>query len=41
MHQQKFRMLFPNSDVIVLSLPTPMDENNVPDYSALCLLENN
>ncbi len=24
-----------NSDVIVLSLPTPMDENNVPDYSAL------
>jgi nucleotide sugar dehydrogenase len=25
----------PNSDVIVLSLPTPMDDNNVPDYSAL------
>ncbi len=25
----------PNSDLIVLSLPTPMDENNVPDYSAL------
>ena len=24
-----------NSDLIVLSLPTPMDENNVPDYSAL------
>lgn len=23
------------SDVIILSLPTPMDENNVPDYSAL------
>ena len=23
------------SDVILLSLPTPMDENNVPDYSAL------
>ena len=25
----------PSSDVIVLSLPTPMDEKNVPDYSAL------
>lgn len=25
----------PTSDVILLSLPTPMDENNVPDYSAL------
>jgi len=25
----------PNSDLIVLSLPTPMDENNIPDYSAL------
>ena len=25
----------PSSDVIILSLPTPMDENNVPDYSAL------
>ena len=24
-----------NSDLIVLSLPTPMDENNIPDYSAL------
>ena len=24
-----------SSDVIVLSLPTPMDENNVPDYTAL------
>ena len=24
-----------NSDLILLSLPTPMDENNVPDYSAL------
>ena len=23
------------SDVILLSLPTPMDENNIPDYSAL------
>ena len=25
----------PQSDVILLSLPTPMDENNVPNYSAL------
>ena len=25
----------PNSDLILLSLPTPMDENKVPDYSAL------
>ena len=25
----------PNSDLILLSLPTPMDENNVPNYSAL------
>lgn len=25
----------PKSDVILLSLPTPMDENNVPNYSAL------
>lgn len=25
----------PASDVILLSLPTPMDETNVPDYSAL------
>ena len=25
----------PNSDIILLSLPTPIDENNVPDYSAL------
>ena len=25
----------PLSDVIILSLPTPMDENNIPDYSAL------
>ena len=24
-----------SSDVIVLSLPTPMDENNIPDYTAL------
>ena len=25
----------PNSDVILLSLPTPMDKNNIPDYSSL------
>jgi len=25
----------PNSQIILLSLPTPMDENNTPDYSAL------
>ena len=26
---------FPQSDVVLLSLPTPMDKNNIPDYSAL------
>jgi len=26
-----------SSDVIVLSLPTPMDEKNIPNYSALLL----
>jgi len=31
----KFEDAIPNSDLILLSLPTPMDENNVPDYSAL------
>ena len=25
----------PNSDLVLLSLHTPMDENNIPDYSAL------
>ena len=25
----------PNSDLVLLSLPTPMDKNNVPDYSSL------
>jgi len=25
----------PNSDLILLSLPTPMNNNNIPDYSAL------
>jgi len=27
-----------SSDVIVLSLPTPMDEKNIPDYSSLLLI---
>ena len=31
----KIQDVVPNSDVIVLSLPTPMDKNNVPNYSAL------
>jgi len=31
----KIEDVIPNSDLILLSLPTPMDENNIPDYSAL------
>ncbi len=31
----KIEEVVPNSDIIILSLPTPMDENNIPDYSAL------
>ena len=31
----KIEDVVPNSDVIVLSLPTPMDKNNIPEYSAL------
>ena len=27
-----------NSDLVLLSLPTPMDENNIPDYSALTIV---
>jgi len=27
-----------NSDLILLSLPTPMDKNNIPDYSALTIV---
>jgi len=27
-----------NSNLILLSLPTPMDENNIPDYSALTIV---
>jgi nucleotide sugar dehydrogenase len=30
-----------NSDLILLSLPTPMDENNIPDYSALTTVASN
>lgn len=30
----------PKADVVVLSLPTPMDQNNVPDYSALINVGN-
>ena len=31
----KIEEAVPISDLILLSLPTPMDENNVPNYSAL------
>lgn len=31
----KIEECIPQSDVILLSLPTPMDKNNVPSYSAL------
>ena len=31
----KIEDVVPNSDIVLLSLPTPMDKNNVPDYSAL------
>ena len=31
----KIEDAIPNSDLILLSLPTPMDKNNAPDYSAL------
>jgi len=31
----KIEDVVPISDIIILSLPTPMDENNIPDYSAL------
>jgi len=31
----KIDHVVPNSDVILLSLPTPMNSSNVPDYSAL------
>jgi nucleotide sugar dehydrogenase len=31
----KIHDVVPNSDVIILSLPTPMDNNNIPNYSAL------
>ncbi|QLH02195.1 nucleotide sugar dehydrogenase [Nitrosopumilus cobalaminigenes] len=32
--------IIPKSDVILLSLPTPMNENNIPDYSALKSVAN-
>ena len=31
----------PNCDVIILSLPTPMDDQNIPDYSALLTVGKN
>ena len=31
----KIQDAIPQSDLVLLSLPTPMDENNIPDYSAL------
>ena len=31
----KIEDIVPKSDIVILSLPTPMDKNNVPDYSAL------
>ncbi len=31
----KMEDVIPNSQIILLSLPTPMDENNVPDYTSL------
>lgn len=34
----KIEEAVPKADVILLSLPTPMDEKNVPDYSALKLV---
>jgi nucleotide sugar dehydrogenase len=34
----KIKEAVSNSDLIVLSLPTPMDENNIPDYSALTIV---
>ena len=34
----KIEDAIPKSDLILLSLPTPMDENNIPDYSALTIV---
>ena len=34
----KIEEVISKSDVVILSLPTPMDKNNVPDYSALLLV---
>ena len=34
----KIEEAVPNSDLIVLSLPTPMNDQNIPDYSALTIV---
>ena len=45
-NQKKFfattdlQMAVSKSDVIVLSLPTPMDQNNIPNYNALKIVAN-
>ena len=33
--------VIPDCDVIILSLPTPMDDQNIPDYSALLTVGEN
>jgi nucleotide sugar dehydrogenase len=37
----KIEDVVPYCDLILLSLPTPMDENNIPDYSALMSVAKN
>ena len=37
----KIEDVVPNCDLILLSLPTPMDEKNIPDYSALISVAKN
>ena len=37
----KIQDAVPNCDLILLSLPTPMDEKNIPDYSALISVAKN
>ena len=36
----KIEDIVPNCQIILLSLPTPMDQNNVPDYTALRTVAN-
>ena len=36
----KIEEIVPISDIIILSLPTPMNQNNIPDYSALLSVGN-